>query len=194
LSFSLLSLGAFFAFVGLWRLMDRRYRVSVIQTAVVMVAGFLLIHGLVRWWSGYDTIAVFNACRDQFNTDQLHLDEMTPRFPAWTYKFWNPACWFYFAGIPASVLFIRKLFQREAGGKGFVIVFALTLVALDLLYLARGEGERSSMYIVPFVILPAACLLDEVGHRARSLAPLAATLGFLAFQCWVTESLFYTFW
>lgn len=194
LSFSLLSLGAFFAFVGLWRLADRRYRVSVVQTAVVMVVGFLLIHGLVRWWSGYDTIAVFNACRDQFNTDQIHLDQETPRFAAWTYKFWNPACWFYFAGIPASVLFIRKLLQREAGGKAFILVFALTLVVLDLLYLARGEGERSAMYIVPFVILPAACLLDEVGYRARSLAPLAATLGFLAFQCWITESLFYTFW
>ena len=52
----------------------------------------------------------------------------------------------------------------------------------------------SRLNIVPFVILPAACMLDDIGRRARSLAPLAVTLGFLAFQCWITESLFYTFW
>jgi len=194
LSFSLMSLGAFFAFVGLWRLMDRRYRISVILTAVVMLAGFLLIHGIVHWWSGYDTIAVFNACREQFHLDQANLDDVTPRFPGWTYKLLNPACWFYFAGIPVSILFLRKLFSRDIGSRAMMIVFALTLVALDMLYLARGEGERSAMYIVPFVILPAACMLDDIGRRARSLAPLAVTLGFLAFQCWITESLFYTFW
>ena len=109
LSFSLLSLGAYFAFVGLWRFMDPRWRRAVIQTAVLMIAAFVLFHLAMRAWSGFDMVACFHASRAQFDIDQINLDLLTPRYPSWFWKLANPACWFFFAGIPVSVLFVWRL-------------------------------------------------------------------------------------
>jgi hypothetical protein len=50
------------------------------------------------------------------------------------------------------------------------------------------------MYVLPFMVLPGAHLLDQVGGAARSLAPLAVTAVFLALQYWAIESVLYTFW
>jgi hypothetical protein len=69
----------------------------------------------------------------------------------------------------------------------------VTLAGLNLLYLARGEGERSAMYVYPFMLLPAALeLVEREKEKRRFLLP--AALAFLAFQTWLTETLFYTFW
>ena len=84
--------------------------------------------------------------------------------------------------------------QREGAKGGLFIVFALTILALDILYLARGEGERSAMYVLPFAAIPAAHMLDELGRKAESVGPLFVTVSFLAFQCWFIESMFYTYW
>lgn len=193
-SFSLLSLGAYFGFVGVWRLRQRQYRAAVIQTAAIMILALLAVHLLVRLWSGFDILACYQACRAQFELDQTNLNLLTPRFPSWAFKFLNPVCWFYFAGIPVSVLFVRRLARPQSDTKGLFLVFGLTLVALDVLYLGRGEGERSAMYIFPFLVLPAAHLLDELGRGIRSFSPLACTAVFMGFQCWLTESFLYTFW
>ncbi|MDX9974627.1 MAG: glycosyltransferase family 39 protein, partial [FCB group bacterium] len=194
LSFSLLTLGAYFAFVGLWRLRARETRFSVVQTAVVMLLAFLGLHLAVRLWSGFDVVEVFRLSKAQFDLDQHNLEKLLPRYPSWTWKILNPLAWVYFAGIPVSVLFFWRLAKPEAGTKALFVVFALTLVVLDLAYLARGEGERSAMYILPFVVVPAAHAIDRMGQASGRLAPLVVTLCALAFQCWFTEVLFYTYW
>ncbi len=205
LSFSLIGVGAFFGIAGLWALTRKRLRFSVIQTAALMLLTFLGVHALVWWWSGFDMIAAFQMAKAQFDLDQAQLQQLSPRYPGWAWRILNPLAWFYFAGIPVSILFIWRLFARvpsahyfgvspEAGSRGLYVVFFLTLVALNLLYLGRGEGERSAMHIIPFLVIPAAFAIDHLSRSARSYAPLAATLGFLAFQCWFTESYFYTYW
>ena len=92
------------------------------------------------------------------------------------------------------MLFLWRLRWPNPASRALMICCALTLATLSLLYLARGEGERSAMYIVPFAVLPAAHLLQELGTRTRSYRPLLATLAFLAFQCWFTEAFFFTYW
>jgi len=194
LSFSLIAVGVYFAFYGLWQLGDKDKRFAVVQTAAVMLAAFLGLHAALRYGTGFDVVACFQACKAQFEADQMHLDRLTPRFPAWTWRFLNPACWFYFAGIPVSLLFLGFARRAQSGSPGMATVMIATLLALNLLYLARGEGERSAMYILPFVVLPAACRLDVMCRKARCYGPFWATILFLAFQCWLTESWFYTFW
>jgi MFS family permease len=194
LSFSLLSVGAWFGFIGLWRLLERRNWFPVLQTAVVMIAAFLAVHLLVGMWGRFDIIAVFLKSKAQFDADQRALDLYAPRWPWWAWKLLNPLAWLYFAGIPVSVLFFRRLVRPEADTRILFIIFALTLLVLDVLYLARGEGERSALYVFPFVLVPAAHALHRIGEDARSHAPLLATAAFLAFQCWLTESYLYTYW
>jgi hypothetical protein len=194
ISFTLIGVGAFFGLEGLRRIIVHKAWRNVVQTAAVMLAAFLATHAFVRFSTGFDVIEVFRLAMESFQTDQHLLDEYAPRFSTWWWKIWNPACWFYFAGIPVSLLLIARLRRPEPSTKALFIVFGLTLLALDILYMARGEGERSAMYILPFAVIPAAHLLDGWGEAAQSLRPLLATVGFLAFQCWLTEVLFYTYW
>ncbi|MFP4501665.1 MAG: glycosyltransferase family 39 protein [Candidatus Hydrogenedentota bacterium] len=194
LKFSLLGFGAYFAFTGLYHLYKHRAWWAVVQTAAVMLGAFLLFHLALRAWSGYDIIANFQAAKDQFILDQHHLDEASPRLPSWTWKILNPMAWFYFAGIPVSLLALWRIVRPDPAHRALWIVFALTLLALDFLYLARGEGERSALYIFPLLALPAAHALDAIGQRRNTATPLLATVAFLAFQCWLTESYFYTYW
>ncbi len=193
-SFSLLSIGVFFALIGLWRLFDARYRWAVVRTAVLMLIGAIGVHLLVYAWSGYNTMTVFELSKQQFDTDQINLDLMDPRWPAWAFKIVNPMCWFFFAGIPVSVLALRRM-QSSFSRKNFLfLLVGLTLLAFDILYLARGEGERSAMYIMPFIVLPAAHMIDEICAAARSWRPLTITLACLGAQCIATEAILYTYW
>lgn len=194
LKFSLLAFGAGFAFAGLYLLLWRRACRPVFQTAVVMGASFLLFHAALWWWSGFDMVGTFLASKAQFDLDQHHLDLLAPRFPAWSWKLLNPLAWFFFAGIPVSVLFLWRVARPDAARRGLWMVLLLTLIALNFLYLARGEGERSALYIIPLLALPAAHALHTLGERTGNAGPLAATLGFLAAQCWFVESYFYTYW
>jgi hypothetical protein len=214
-SFSLLSIGAFFGFVGLWRIGDRSTRLSVIRTAALMIASFLAVHLAVKYWSGFDIIECFRLSKAQFDEDQANLDIYSPRYPGWVFRFLNPMAWFFFAGIPVSVLFCWRLMRPESRKgmdnvdmqssaglppasigptKPLFIIFALTLFVLNLLYLGRGEGERSAMYILPFAVIPAAHLLHEFSQRRQSNGPAIATLAFLAIQCWAVETCLYTYW
>ena len=194
LSFNLLVVGAFFGFVGLWRMFDPSYRVPVVRTAITMLAAFLAFHTAVWAWSGFDVFACFSASLGQFSLDQEHLEEIDPRWPSWAWRVANPVCWIYFWGIPISMLFLWRLRWPNNESRALMICCALTVGVLSLLYLARGEGERSAMYIVPFAVFPAAHLLQELGTRTRSYRPLLATIAFLAFQCWLTEAFLFTYW
>ena len=194
ISFSLLSIGVYFGFNGLHRLMKRETRRAVLQTAALMTIGVLAFHGAVWWWSGFDVIEVFQISRDKFEMDQRMLDLFDPRLPSWAWKFGNPACWFFFAGIPVSVLFIWRIWRAADVHRGLFYAIALSMVAFDILYLARGEGERSAMYIMPFLAVPAGHLLDEIGVAAKSAVPLVVTALFLGLQSWAIESILYTYW
>lgn len=194
LSFSLLTLGAFFAAVGLLRWMEPVRRRAVVQTAALMLGAFLAVHGAVWLWSGFNYVACYHACKGQFDLDQLNLDVAAPRFPWWAWKVLNPACWFYFAGIPVSVLFIRRLWRPARTERNLFLAVAIAVAVMTLFYLGRGEGERSAMYILPLVVIPAGHMLDEAVRGARSTIPLLTAAVVLAFQCWLTETIFYTFW
>lgn len=194
ISFSLLSIGVFFGLIGLWKLRSSDTRLNVLVTAGGMIVAMLATHVLVWWWGDFNIFRVFELSKAQFDTDQAQLDLIDPRYPAWVFKILNPLCWFYFAGIPISFLCVRQIFRRVGDHRALFVIIGITLVALDILYLARGEGERSAMYVMPFVVIPAGYALSEITRKTGSLQPLGLTLAFLAFQCWLTEAILYTYW
>ncbi|MFP6581778.1 MAG: glycosyltransferase family 39 protein [Candidatus Hydrogenedentota bacterium] len=194
ISFSLVSIGAFFGLMGLWKLRESKTRFNVVVTAGGMIASLLLTHYLVWLWSGFNVFNVFELSKAQFDTDQAMLDIYDPRYPSWVFKILNPLSWFYFAGLPVSLLCIRQIFQRGGDHRALFVIIGITLVAFDILYLARGEGERSAMYILPFVLIPAGYFMAQMTQKTNSLQPLALTLAFLALQCWLTEAILYTYW
>ncbi len=194
ISYSLLSIGAFFAFVGFWRLASPTHRWAVLRTAALMLVATVGLHFLVYLWSGYNSIDVFQLSKNQFDTDQANLDLVDPRFPALWFKLVNPLCWFFFAGVPVSVLFLGCFADAQLRKSALVWIVGLSLLAFDILYLARGEGERSAMYIMPFLALAAALRLDRLVAEAGDWRPLTATLAFLGLQGVAIECILYTYW
>lgn len=195
LTYSLLTLGAVFAAIAFLRMSSSRGAfMRVVQTGVLTLSAFLAVHLVIWWWSGFNYIDCFHACKAQFDADQANLDLLTPRFPSWAWKFLNPTAWFYFAGIPVSLLFIRRLIKPDPATKLLFHAFAAATFVVAMLYLGRGEGERSAMYLMPLLVIPAAHMMDEAARRARSITPILTVAAFLAAQCWFTETFFYTFW
>lgn len=194
LSFSLIGIGAFFGLIGLWKLKNAETRLHVIVTASGMIIGLIVIHLIVYFWSDFNVFNAFKLCKTQFDLDQHHLDLNDPRPASWIFKFINPLCWFYFAGIPISVLAIKQFINRQSDHRPIFLIIALTLFVLNLLYLARGEGERSAMYIMPFLIIPAGYYLAKLTQKTKSNQVFWMTLILLAIQCWFTEAMLYTYW
>jgi len=198
LKFSLLAVGFYFAFraIAHWLGDGQAARARFLDgtvTAAAMLAAALGVHALVYLWSGFDYVGALLAGKEQFDLDQYYLDELSPRWPAWTFRFWNPLTWFYFAGIPISLLYLWRL-RWPGPHKAWMAVLTLTLLTLNLLYLARGEGERSALYLFPFLIAGATLALEPFLREGEPLRPLFAVTIFLVLQCWVTELLFYTYW
>jgi len=199
LKFSLLAIGFYFAFraIAYWlkdgegRRRDRFIHAAV--TAGTMLVGALGLQALVYFWSGFDYVGALLAGKAQFDLDQHYLDELSPRWPAWTYRFWNPMTWFYFAGIPVSVLYLWRL-RWPGAHKAWMAVLTLTLLTLNVLYLARGEGERSALYLFPFLAAGAALALEPLLRDGESLKPIYVCTVFMLLQGWLTELLFYTYW
>ncbi len=194
LKFSLIGIGGYFALVGLYQLYVHRAWRPVFQTAILMVLSALAVVGAIYLYTGFNIIDCFVLAKNQFDLDQHHLDQITPRLTAWTYRFWNPMTWFYFTGIPIALLALKVFFTPRQHKQGWITICLLTLIVLNLLYLARGEGERSALYLFPFLALPAAHSLLHYCKQHQSWTPIPITLAFLAFQCWLTESIFYTYW
>lgn len=194
MKFTLLGLGVYFAFMGLRACLQPGGMRRTALTAAVMIAAFLTVHGAVSWATGFDYIECFRLAKAQFDTDQAALNELTPRYQASWFRLLNPLCWLYFAGTPVTLLLLDRLRTPSGTLRGLWWVLGLTLLALSLLYLGRGEGERSALYVFPFMVLPAAHMLAAVCQKQESAAPLGAAVAFLMFQSWLTESLFYTYW
>jgi hypothetical protein len=193
ISFSLIGVGIFFGLVGLWFLRTAETRGAVIKTAATMVVGLLGFHLLIYFWSGMNIVHVFEMSKNQFDIDQMHLDELDPRYSSWVFKIINPMCWFFYAGIPISVLCLRQFFEKN-DARAWSWGFALSLIVLNFLYLGRGEGERSAMHIMPFIVIPAGYWLSERVKDVGSWNPFWVTWGFLVVQCWLTEIVLYTYW
>lgn len=194
MSFGLASVGIFFALVGLWRLNSPDTRGNVLRTAAVMLLTVVALHWGIRLWSGYDIIASFWQSKAAFDTHQSYLAKYTPRAARWAWILINPSCWVFFAGIPISLLFIWRLRCFDEKNAPLWRVMLGTLFVLNLLYLGQGEGERSAMYVMPFILIPAAHALGEMLEGSRSNGPLFATMGVLLLQTCLIETCFYTYW
>ena len=190
-SFNILCIGAYFGLMGLNELRDPERRRPIVLTALLMLTGFLSVFGMLYLWSGFNMFECFLV---GWREQRFDLSTQTDRWPAPYWRILHPLSVLYYAGIPVAVLFFRRLFKSDALQHETFVCMALTLLFLNLIVPARGEMERTGLYMYPLLIAPAAHLLTVRWQESKSDAVLASVLGFLAFQAWLTEYLFAGYW
>ncbi len=190
-SFNIMCIGFYFGLVGLWELRDREGRFPIIRTAALMLLGFVGTYGLMYLWSGFNMIDCFLV---GWQEQRFDLTTQTNRWAAPWWRLFHPLSVIYYVGIPVTVLLVQRLYRPDAIQHPTFVMMVLTFLFLNAVVPARGEMERTGLYMYPLLIAPAAHLLTTRWQQSRSEAPLAVALGFLAFQCWLTEYLFWTYW
>lgn len=200
MSFNLAILGLFFAVVGVKYLVNGQNRAKTLQCMAIMAGVFVLFY-VLAFAVGYNVFDCFAKASAQLRTDVINQDLYTPRAPYIIWRFGTPIAVLFFAGIPAAGLFalwIRRTISRISplstvgDGAAYYIGFLATLIAFDLLYFGRGEGERAWVFLLPFIIAPASAML--AGRTAKAEAVLLWTLGVTFVQTFVMEALLFTYW
>lgn len=190
-SFNILCIGFYFGLVGLWELREPEGRYPIIRTAALMLASFVGTYVVLYLWSGFNMVECFLTCWEEQRYD---LNNQTDRWPGIWWRLFHPLSVMYYVGIPVTVLCVQRLYRPDAIQHPTFIMMALAFLFLNMVIPARGEMERTGLYMYPLLIGPAAHMLTTRWQQSRSEAPLAVAVGFLAFQCWLTEYLFWTYW
>jgi hypothetical protein len=190
-SFNLLLLGLYFALAGLWEMRDASRRVPLVGTASVMLAGFLSVFLVMYLWLGFNIAACLQAC---WPIQVQSLSFQVDRWPSPAWLVLNPMAVLYYAGIPVCVLGVRRLIHPDATTRASMLIMILAFLLINCIVPARGEMERTGLFLYPFLIAPAAECLAAFWQKGRSEAPVAAVLAFMAFQCWLTEAMFQGYW
>jgi hypothetical protein len=200
MSFNLAVLGLFFAVVGLKYLTHSENRARTFQCLAIMAGAFILFY-LLAFAVGYNVSTCFAKASAQLRTDVINQDLYTPRAPYIIWRIGTPIAVLFFAGIPAAGLFALWTRRGISGhnplstvrdSAAYYVGFLATLIAFDLLYFGRGEGERAWVFLLPFIIAPAGALIAR--RTAKPDAVLLWTLGVTFVQTFVMEALLFTYW
>jgi hypothetical protein len=123
-------------------------------------------------WAGLDPIALYHVVFDS------HLGI---EFPFWPFVFWHPWDMLTMIGLPIAMIAIFAAWRKAPA---LSAAFVVTLLALSLAHVARGETGRVWMYFGPVAVAAAAIVLADVTRRAQ-----VAIVGLLALQLVVQGSL-----
>ncbi len=180
-----------FAYCALWvppegsaRQRAGRHARALLATA----AAALMTWFWLAWGTGFDLVACWHG-EWALSHGTPGLDALTPRAPYWLWKLLNPAAWFFYAGVPVSLLFLWSFRGRVPGERRQWGNTILVLVFLNLLFLPSGGAELGAVYVYPLLVLPAAAALARL-EAENGTGPLIASLCYLAFQCWLAGSYF----
>jgi len=120
----------------------------------------------VAWaWAGLDPIRLYHVVFDS------HLG--IP-FPFWPFVFWHPWDVLTMIGLPLAMIAMFAGWRKAAA---LSAAFVVTLLALSLAHVARGETGRVWMYFGPAAVGAAGIVLANVSRRTQ-----AVIVGVLAMQ------------
>lgn len=151
--------------------------IAALRGRMVAAIGLAALGAASLWtaawlWSGLDPFRLYQVVFDS----HLGID-----FPFWPFVFWHPWDLFTMAGLPLVGLTLTLGWRRAAAP---TLAFVVTLAALSLAHVARGETGRVWLYFTPLVTGIAAIALTALSARW-----VAATLVLLVLHTSVQASL-----
>ena len=186
LHFALLTLAFWFLFVGVLHFTRENALIETLRAWVGLALGFAVVHALIFATTGFDYA---EALRLAWASIPGHAAD-APR-AAWYW--WPPLTTLalaFYAGIPVCLLSLRAVGSLPAPTRALARCGVLVFFCLALTFLGIGEGERAAYYAYPFLLLPAALMLDEAARRQQSLALPATAMALCAVQAWIMQSYF----
>jgi hypothetical protein len=143
------------------------------------VGAFVAVHAVAWIGLGYNALEVW-AIWLSGAVDYAQLHHRT--YGAWLA--YNPVDFAMFLGVPLAVFAVRGvMLLREnwthEGMWRFMVAFLITLVALNLTGVTRGEVARLWMFLMPVAAALAAYAIDEASDQGLPFYPVCAGLLFL---------------
>jgi hypothetical protein len=195
------------SFLALWALVvialtaiaDRkRLRPAILGMSAAAIS-LTVFYAALYLWSGYDSLAVLveaMAAQKRIMAGRGH-DTLQQDVH---FAVANLAAFFFCAGIPLTVLWLRhvagmmKSCDRFSAGHLFSCSFVVALALFDAAPLYTLEVEHIWLFLVPFVAIDAAAVAAR--HDASvAIRPIAmCALALLAAQTLIMETLLETIW
>lgn len=186
LHFALLTLAVWIAATGILGATRKGSARPLMLGWLAMGSGFALLHGALHLLTGFSYLESF-----QLTWESLHAHSTDSPRAGW--YLWPPltalALTFY-AGIPVLLLSMHAVRSLPPEARALARCGLFVFVSLALLFLGTGEGERAAYYAYPFLLLPAALLLDHDARVRGSLVLTATALGLCALQSWIMQAYF----
>ena len=135
------------------------------RSTVIAAVGTASVWAVAWAWAGLDPIRLYHVVFDS------HLG--IP-FPFWPFVFWHPWDALTMIGLPLAMIAMFAGWRRAAA---LSAAFVVTLLALSLAHVARGETGRVWMYFGPAAVGAASIVLANASRRAQ-----AVIVGLLAMQ------------
>ncbi len=191
--FTLLSIAIYFLLKGIiFLLSKKRTLLSLTKLAILMLLSFVSFYIILYLLTGYRPLEVFFKAQSLFLRDLEEIESISPRYSLWWFKILNVWSWLYYAGMPITIGFLLSLFNKKSWLSANFYLFFITFLTLNLAYIAPGEGERSSLYIYPFLLFQ--FYTHQKSELLNSDYLFNSIFTFQIFQSVLTECLFYTYW
>ncbi len=191
--FTLLSIAIYFLVRGILYLISQKGNLlPLAKLAFFMLVSFIGFYLVLHLFTGYKPLEVFFQAYSLFRRDMKEIETISPRYSLWWFKVFNTWAWLYYAGIAISTGFVVSIFKKDSWKNPVFYLPFFTFLILNLAYIAPGEGERSSLYIYPFILLQALIFWNK--NLTNSPPLFSSILIFQTVQSVLTECLFYTYW
>lgn len=178
-AYNLLTIGAFLAYFGLYRLWRENWTLrawtTFLRTASIALAVFAGLHAALWLGSGYQPFSSFQRA-----VSNLAAEVHRPYVP---FALLDPYDFLLGAGIialPILAFHLQRLLRTwRAGGTGMALTLIglATILTVDLSGLMRGETARVWLFLQPLLVVPVAMELVRF--------PWPWRLAIFALQWWI---------
>lgn len=166
------------SFVALWSLVmlltttiaDRCRLANTLRAICMAAATAVVVYLLLYAWSGYNLPEVLKAAFEGQAGVMKGRGHNSLRQSLY-FAITNLAAFFFFAGLPLTVLWFRQLARElraftASRGRWLTLSFASTLLLVDLAPLYTLETERIWIFLVPLLAIGAAAQFVDDWPRA----------------------------
>lgn len=200
MGFDTVILAIFFMLVSLYYLKTRNENTKIFSSLVSAALSFAVFYLIIYLLTDY---SIFGTLKNvSQHTSRFYMEESGNYNQSYIFwRFGNIIAFSLFVGVPTASLYLKELYQltknifQRMNTDIYMLAFIVTFLFIDLaLMFFMGEVERLWLFLIPFLVIPAAKNLWNHCQSTKSSVLLHLTLTLLFMQSLLLELVLYTYW